>query len=592
MNLSCFYFSKGLTIIVLFWISYIMVMAQYPKFQTYEQYYTPMIGFNPYHEQGWINEATYNYQYKLRPVHNKEGDATFISYKPNTVYDHLQIASEQTYILPQDEGHAIVALNLIASNIDQLSVVLSTLNEQENIIQQQQYRFVPTLQSKTYNCSIDISGGRLLRVSLYLRGEKKKEGQILMHPTLIYVDGHSIMQASVPQTTIIPIKNYTATPNTLIPFQQFPSQARIIGFGESVHHNPTLQKAIYHNLLQLIKSKQSRLILIERYSALALALQYFIHHPEYKLYYPIEAIEQEFLDSLRIINQNRSDKEKVEIAGLDINYIHNEGQGTLIDIYDFLTSIPNWRKQQFCYPLIIALAEQKHKAALQAYQEHQTLFEQWLSPLLAKKIERYIQQDEMLPKDYTCFTKRDSVMAENVTWLMQQVSSPRTLLYMHAQHISKGSCTPIPNSTPMGNYLVQKYGEQYQPLLVTYGTGDGSLLKDTLVSKEGLAIPPIDSFEGQTLLLPYTSVYVPFDNTFNHIQKARFRATPFLSHCFFPMNLYRRFSGALFVRDCPFIPYITSSLEERLQAYEESIKRRKATVKQLRRFDSGRRLTR
>lgn len=550
----------------------------------YAQYYRFNLRENEAIGLDWVYDFALQY-HNMQGIAIHKGDTCkLFMYVPNKFIDRMKVDATQTLILPpSNHSTATLVLDVKQNHIDSLRVVLSMLNDQEEIVQQTSSYLPLDSARRSYQIALNSEKAKLLRINLQAIGNNREKMNILRIFSIdVLINGRSIAKDTVPQTSIVPIKHYTPTPQQLIPSQQFPAQARIIAFGESVHHNPTLQKAIYNNILQLVKTKQSRLILVEQTPTSSLALQYYIDHPNYPLYFPIAPTVQAFLDSLRTINESRNEKKKIVLAGIDINSFHNDTQGTLLELYDFLTSLPNWQQQKFCYPLLIALAEQNHPAALQAYQAHQAQFQRWLSPLLAQTLQHHILIDQTLPKDYTCFNKRDSMMAENLKWFTQQVTSPKTLLYLHAQHIAKGDYAPLPNIIPMGHTLAQEYGETYFPLLFTYGTDDNSLLEDSLVEKRGMQTPPIDSFEGQAMLIADSAFYVPLDKTFDQLQKARFRGMPFLSHCFFPMNLYRRFSGAFFLKHCPFTPIIFPSTEARIKAHDEAAKKRRAKVKQLR----------
>lgn len=178
----------------------------------------------------------------------------------------MKVDATQTLILPpSNHSTATLVLDVKQNHIDSLRVVLSMLNDQEEIVQQTSSYLPLDSARRSYQIALNSEKAKLLRINLQAIGNNREKMNILRIFSIdVLINGRSIAKDTVPQTSIVPIKHYPPTPQQLIPSQQFPAQARIIAFGESVHHNPTLQKAIYNNILQLVKTKQSRLILVEQ----------------------------------------------------------------------------------------------------------------------------------------------------------------------------------------------------------------------------------------------------------------------------------------------------------------------------------------
>lgn len=470
--------------------------------------------------------------------------------QPNNLYNTLRFRIRQRILLPkQDSRKAQMVVYASGINVSKLHIKLSCVASDETIQRTAEtYWNIDTTMNKI-TCEIDVSDAAMLDLSLYGEGLKDKAARVLLRPMDVLIDGVSIANTEVPTLPAVTIPQLYDAPKGLISSQQLPAPPAIVAFGESVHGNSALRSAVYNNILNLIHQGKSRLILLEYPIEKCLDLNYYIHSDNYKLSQLVIPIYQVLIDSIKQINKSRSLESRIEVVGADISAWNTPNENGLLDIVDFIISLPDWRTRTSIFPFLRALLSQQGKQALHFLRDNRATFDQSFSPLQIAIMERSLELYCQLPSIYNKVAYRDSVMAENVLWAAALCKSSYPIVFAHSNHVSKGSDYPNMFDFPMGYYLSRQQKFIYHPISFIFSTGTiGAFHRGEFKSR--IATPaPNYSFEHQLSKVALTSSYLNTDKGLNQIVQTRFVGLYHSDQNFYEANLYKRFSGLVFLKE-------------------------------------------
>ena len=140
-------------------------------------------------------------------------------------------------------------------------------------------------------------------------------------------------------------------------------------------------------------------------------------------------------------------------------------------------------------------------------------------------------------------------MAENVLWAAALCKSSYPIVFAHSNHVSKGSEYPNISDFPMGYYLSRQQKFIYHPVSFIFSAGTiGALHRG--VFKSRIATPaPNYSFEHLLSKVALTPSYLNTDKGLNQIVQTRFAGLYHSDQNFYEANLYKRFSGLVFLKE-------------------------------------------
>lgn len=436
-------------------------------------------------------------------------------------------------------------------SLQKTTITLTAIDKEENIIctspKDGEFSNHPTWQEVT----ISPEGMNLLDIAIYAEGYEGKKARMRLFKIDILIDDTSIAEQIAEQPPIFSLSEATPFSQFQIPVLNTSNKPIIIGFGESVHGNSFLMNLVHNNIYQWIKQKETNTILIETPMELALAYNQYIHNLDYKLKLGVPLIDiatQQLLDSLRLYN-SKNPSNIVSIIGIDFNKYITTNHNTLIDLFDFLTSIPNWDTHKNIYPFLCKLYEGNDSVAYKMFIEQRKVIEKLIGGISTQCLERSLSIYSQLPKSQIKEIYRDSIMAENVVWVQKSSTAKLLPIFAHAEHVSKSSIQSFSLLRPMGSYLKSIYDKQYLSLMVSCARGNASMQKGEMVTTTmDLDNPPAGSIEYAGLSLPnvVNCWYTPTVSFQNTLQYGRFMGSEYSAHSFYHMNLKTRFDGIIF----------------------------------------------
>lgn len=495
----------------------------------------------------WQQNSQYQYQGAMGFL--KDSSAIF-SFIPNPIHQKFRAEIRQRLLLSPKNGETIKVRVLGAGDsIQKTMIKLTGINKEESIICTSLKDGVLSNHPTWQEVTISPVGMHLLDIAIYAEGYQGKKALMRLFKIDILIGNTSIAEQDAEQLPIFSLSEAT-------PFSQFQSRLCntsnipiIVGFGESVHGNSFFRDLVYNNIYQWIKQKETTTILLEFPMEQALAYNQYIHNPDYKLRIPlIDIATQQLLDSLRLYN-SKNPNNTVSIIGIDFNRNATTNQNTLIDLFDFLISIPNWNTHKAIYPFLCKLFEGNDSIAYQMIVKQKEIIEKMIGKISTQCIERSLSIYSQLPKSQIKENYRDSIMAENVVWIQKSSTDKLLPILAHAEHVSKSPIQSFSLLRPMGNYLKSTYGKQYLSLMVSCARGNASTQKgDMVVTTIDLDNPPAGSVEyaGLSLSNVNNCWYTPTASFPNTLQYGRFMGNTYTAHSFYPMNIQIRFDGIIF----------------------------------------------
>ncbi|MGF1925686.1 MAG: erythromycin esterase family protein [Bacteroidia bacterium] len=244
----------------------------------------------------------------------------------------------------------------------------------------------------------------------------------------------------------------------------------VIGLGEATHGTHEFFKYKDRLIRFLVTDLNFKAIAFESDFVTLLNLNGYINGKMDKMVFsggfPATSETKEMLAWLKKYNQTKADDKKVQIYGLETRGFNNITKL-------LLNSLPN-------------LTEANRKLLLK--------FENTSFNLLAKKdVEELklivpvlyrsaVDEGSSLHKFYVrlleqeileYFTKsygiRDNHMSENVSWIYEDTSNKKLIIWAHNGHLAKSN---IFKQAPLGKQLYQKYGDKYYVIATDFNHGE------------------------------------------------------------------------------------------------------------------------
>jgi erythromycin esterase len=309
-----------------------------------------------------------------------------------------------------------------------------------------------------------------------------------------------LQENALPFNTIQPDADY----NDLMALKGMIGPARIVALGEATHGTHEFFQMKHRLFKFLVEEMGFTAFAMEAYWAEANLLNDYVHTGEGNVrellanlgYWPWQTQEVlDLIEWIRVYNQN-PDHTPVSFYGFDMQnakgaidqlllYLETVDPETAVSSQEKLgcfSRYQNYNYEQIQYAQQPAATKAECRENLQeVYDEilaHQTAYEGLSSSAtfaMALHDARVIQQTEamaavaeanvILPREW--FNARDEAMAENVSWLLDQLEpDAKVVLWAHNAHIQKVDWEfRGVHYVPMGTHLQQKYGDE----LVVFG---------------------------------------------------------------------------------------------------------------------------
>lgn len=317
---------------------------------------------------------------------------------------------------------------------------------------------------------------------------------------------------------------------------QINDQVKILGIGESLHCSLELIEQATNIVKEKITNGDYRKIFLEVSPMLGYRINQYVQGESTNM----ESItnmsknsynNSYFIDLIKFIKvNNQKNKEKVIIAGFDIAMDKNSLDSLFRDV---VSIYPKSEEIKSCAIMLTELAQQNSDNKLRALKGSNI---EKISSLLCQAIEKSKERHDVYESyiynyllvwvrnssshyaNNKLTQSRDSVMAENVSYLIQYLpETSNTIILGHLGHIAKNKQNRELKgcyTSSMGYYLFQKYGKKYMVLGLFAGSGTfwaGRYDGYNLNVKKGIypvAYPIGKSIEQLCILMNKSSFYI------------------------------------------------------------------------------------
>jgi erythromycin esterase len=302
----------------------------------------------------------------------------------------------------------------------------------------------------------------------------------------------------------------TTEPNSsfedLMPLKKIIGDARIVALGEATHGTHEFFQMKHRMLEFLVEEMGFNTFAMEAAWPAANLINDYVHTgkgepAEILRGYAAGGDAQEVLDMIewmRAYNENPSNARKISFYGFDI-----VGAGPMAreNVAQYLLKVdPQAAKQvadnYSCYPGNSVACQKKLQAVYEWLGQHQA---DYIAKSSSEEFSMALHSARVVIQyqDFTANSNngliRDSYMAENVTWLLDQAGPyAKIVLWAHNGHVGM-SDAEIPQS--MGDYLRKQYGNQMVVFGFLFYQGSFNACGTPTFQTFHVGAPPINSYE-------------------------------------------------------------------------------------------------
>lgn len=470
---------------------------------------------------------------------------------------------EQRILLPfQIEKRGKVSLTSKGTNIEYSRLIIRGLNKFEDVL------YIDTLQFKsdstvnTISAEFFLSGIELLDIKIEAEGFKKQEASFFI----------SKVDISLGERTIdaFPLKEFNQKidfcNDKIIPLHFNSSEGferieglkkkRIIGIGESVHGNTAIANTLLHLVQHQVLQNKCRLVMSEIPMELSLYCNRYIQDKSFEF-------EEKFflgselgylLDWLRDYNVDKQQKDRVVLLGTDFTYVRELGKSTASDLFDYLALLNETVQSAEIDALLVSLLEESWEKSIFLLKQRREQFEKLLSPMDYMCISHIFNLSHSVGYDRDKrITSRDSVMFENAKFLIDQFCplEASAIITGHSVHLNLLSCYPTTISGKTFGFMMNNYYKD-DFYSITVQIGAGGVFLPNIKGVKGcweLSDSPDSSIERRLSEIDQEVFFAPVPESFDKLILSRFIGQTFSKQGFYPLNLYRRHHGMIFIRD-------------------------------------------
>lgn len=190
------------------------------------------------------------------------------------------------------------------------------------------------------------------------------------------------------------------------------------------------------------------------------------------------------LSWMRTFNEDRSARDQLRVYGFDISSFDRIAQSLLTffdtvddDISGMRGKLETLAEANVEPPIDLAASVQETLASL--FDNHQ----HWEGQCSTEQVAFARRQVTLLRQaldlasvdDGNGFTVRDKAMADNASWVVEEVGSDKMVLWAHNVHVARAeqsnTLTDVPGRT-MGDHLAARHGDAYVPVGIGLGGGE------------------------------------------------------------------------------------------------------------------------
>lgn len=489
----------------------------------------------------------------------------------NPFAGYLETEWEQRMLMPSDiKGEISIQFECKGSNVNQVYYIVSQMDDEEVVVRSDTLRFVPNAVLTSYSMKIIAIDPELLNIKIHAIGEKKKNAKFTFSKLSVFIGNKNLDE--YPVRRLSPLLSTKLDNARIIPLRFSGNEGfggmeafdncKIISFGESVHFNRCVQDLAYNLLFLLIKNFHCKLVLLEKPLEETLSLNRYLQDSFYvlppKQKKGLDRNLLLFLYSVKNYNSALSPVEKVRLYGVDYNCNYGKGNVTSSsNILDFITSLYGVAKTPSDHSLLDYLKEGRCRDVVDLLDNERLNFEKFLTADEIKLIIHILRlSEEIGPMPSIRYLKRDSVMYVNTEFLIERFAKrdSKVGIYTHAVHSNPVSTYPAVPCLPFGYYMRRKYGRDYftSALLINTGSTNHKLHMNFLDENKVYILrkPPLNSAEYAFNNTGNDIFYYPLSSDFDRLLLSRFLGIMPMATEFYPMNLYRRFSGIFYITKC------------------------------------------
>ncbi|MDR0891811.1 MAG: erythromycin esterase family protein [Mediterranea sp.] len=480
--------------------------------------------------QGWrMSQRTF---YSCVPMLMQKGERRF------AVFEHLQdsmahqgnrlwVDWSQRFPLPSKaikEGQAI--LTHAGKEVEKAALIITGFDSNENLCYTERCPLaIAPDEFRTDTLCFSLSSMELIDFRIEVMGALDRDARFAVSGVDITLDGKPldeyplrVLNATLPtdfSRTIIPFELATAKGfDKLVELKK----KRIIALGESVHGSKTMQESKYNIVEQQIADGRCKMLLLEESLSRSIWINKYVHVgdslSEKKALQGEDASTKEFLRWIWNYNKDKKEEDKVQVWGMDWD-IDAASQDK--DIKDYVEAMD-------------ALSPADSACVTHIYH---------LSAMVGNDMGRR----SML---------RDSVMFANARFLIDDYlpKGKTAFILAHNGHVNLLSAYPaVQEGAPLGQMMRNYYQDDYYSIGMLVGGGFIYSLNEEKMRVEALPLYNLDTSLEASLNQVKGDVFffhLPYE--MDKLLMSRLQGTSCAARGYFPINLYRRHDGFIFIR--------------------------------------------
>lgn len=531
---------------------------------TYTDRYDLHLKYDPNNvtSQFWIiSRMTRFSSLQLSTVKDGRHSLLFLHPEKYPITRNLIVECEQRILLPvHKERQGKVSLTFNGQNIQCAQLIVKGLDRNEGLVYSDTLKLKADSLMKTTPMNISLVDVELLNIKIEAHGYLDRESYFSIEGVNILlgetpIDSYALAgfekKFHFPADKIVPLDV-----SSLQGFDKIDSlrKKKIIAIGESVHGSSAIVKTVSRFIQQQVTQNNCKLIILEIPMERTLLYNKYIRDASFVMDKEYQwGIEFEHLrEWLRAYNLSKEDSAKVTILGMDYSTELDMKNSTASPLFDYLTFINQKKRFKDIDSLSVMLLEKPLKESIDYLQRHKKLQEE-LSPEDYKCISHLLTLSHAMgPNEYKRFVARDSVMFENVRFLIDNYcpKGARTFIYGHSGHLNRISGYPhLPDVISLGARMSRYYQDDLYSITVQVGSGS-LLLPDVARARDCQQLVDLDgTLEAALGKRGYNAFFMYMPECLDKPTFSRHIGAMFLKQSFYPFNMYRRHDGILFIRD-------------------------------------------
>ncbi|MGL5789934.1 MAG: erythromycin esterase family protein [Bacteroidales bacterium] len=392
---------------------------------------------------------------------------------------------QQLLIEPSDKDRTSeVSITAGGHRIDTVTLSVIGLSHRQEPLFESVLRFKPeeSLSEETKEFIL-LKNTSLLRLIIDVEGKSDRKTNICFDQIGITIGGKPL--DSYPLAELAPVK-YDGNGVDLsvinnINMIEAIQNSRILGLGESVHHNEIMQKYIYDVAFNQIEKGLCKLYIYENYLDQLLLFNRYINN-EIELdsgsLALIKKQHLEFFERIKSYNKNQAKSERVSIYGMDFR---SDTDRAIREIFNYLYLLNKEKKNISVDKLLLSLTEKNwREKSIDFIRYNRDSLSAVVNNEELDLLSHYLNLCGKLPQNKQERTDmRDSLMAVTSQFLINNYlpQSKQAIIYAHAGHITDKQSYFAFNygNETLGFYLQSAYGKDYLKTVILAGAGSSVL---------------------------------------------------------------------------------------------------------------------